>query len=66
MSKKKVISIKSLPTRPPILFTMALLALLKSFNASQVVWTVSITLLVVVWLALIYTITQEEQTEVKL
>lgn len=53
MAKTTYISTKNLPIRPFTVPTVAIVACAKAFNANQIIWAVLITILVIIWIALI-------------
>lgn len=63
---KKVISRKQLPVKLPLGATIAIVALLKAYNASEVVWAVAITLLVIIWISSIVSLFQDDEKEIDL
>ena len=62
----KVIAFKQLPSRLPIQSSIVIYLLMDRLNAGALAWGIVGTLLVIVWLAAIYQVYNQEQTEIKL
>lgn len=63
MSKTTYISTKNLPIRPFTVPTIAIVACAKAFDASEVVWAVLITLIAIVWIAIVAGLFMSETVE---
>lgn len=64
--KTRVISNKQMPVRMPLNTTVAVVALLKAYEATEVVWGVMITLLIMLWIVTAMGLAIEEQKEIEL
>lgn len=64
MSKRKVVSGKNLPSRFPIKTTAIVFILVDRFGIDGVWLGVIITILVVLWIIMIYVVLTQEQVEI--
>lgn len=64
MNKLRYISPKNLPPSLPILTTAVVYLLLDKFNASQLVWGIVITLLVIYWLSVLFAVITADLVDV--
>lgn len=61
---KKVISIKNLPTKSPIVFSITMYLLSDNLNVSQVTWGIVGTLTVLLWINYFYYLLNEESMDI--
>jgi hypothetical protein len=62
--KKKVISWNSLPFPMPVHLTLILYLLLDRWDASQVVWGIAGTLVVLIWIAYFYSLSTSDYVDI--
>lgn len=63
MKKQKVVALKSLPMRLPILSTAVCYLLLDRFHVPGWAWGVAATIVVIVWIIAIISMVQSEHVE---
>lgn len=65
MAKQKVLSKKQMPIKLPVVGTGFWLLVMDKYNAPGWLWGVVITILSIVWIALIVGVTREQSTEIE-
>jgi hypothetical protein len=64
METQKVITRKNLPSSLPLPFTMLVYLYLDRFNPAEWVWGVVATVLVIIWLSVLYSIATENRVDI--
>jgi hypothetical protein len=64
MKKQKVVSVRNLPTRPPIILTVVIWLLLDRLKAPGYVWGILGTLICFMWIAFVVGMFNEDMTDI--